>query len=158
MHRGPWWKWIVTEASLDFNRGRVKLGSFAGRVGDSPKGGPEMTTFLPKEVQDGLDAARKQALLKKSRLKVIAGKDSFPILRMWDTGFTLDADVAPQLRGLVDVYDGTRHLYQCLIVASDEEGGEMSFEFKRATEAHDRPPLDFAQDEDAPVALIGRAE
>ena len=58
------------------------------------------------------------------------------------------------LRGFVDLYDGARHLYQCLIVASEEDGGQMRYEFKRSTEARDAAPLDFARDEDAPVALI----
>ena len=89
-----------------------------------------MTTFLSKEVQAGLDAARKAALLKKSRLRVQAGDDSYRILRMWDGGFALDAETAPHLRGLVDVYDGGRHLYQALVIASDEEAGEVVVEFK----------------------------
>lgn len=117
-----------------------------------------MTDYLPKDVLEGLDAARKQARLKRSRLRVVAGETSYPILRMWETGFALDAEGAPHLRGLVEVHDGTRHLYQCLIVASEEEAGELIFEFKRATQAHDSAPLDFARDEDAPVALIGRTD
>jgi len=81
-----------------------------------------MTTFLPKEVAEGLEAARKQALRKNSRLRVQAGTDIFTVLKYWDSGFSVDLQDAPQLRGLVDLYDGSRHLYQCLIVASEEEG------------------------------------
>ncbi len=61
---------------------------------------------------------------------------------------------APKLRGLVDIYDGARHLYQCLIVASEAQDGEMIYEFKRHTAAVDRAPLDFSPEENAPVALI----
>lgn len=113
-----------------------------------------MTTFLPKEVQAGLDAARKQSLKKKSRLRVEAGSESHKVLRFWDKGFSLDAENAPHLRGLVDLYDGARHIYQCLIVASEEEAGEMRYEFKRNTAAADRAPLDFYRDENAPIALL----
>ncbi len=98
--------------------------------------------------------ARKAALLKKSRLRIRVGDATFPVLKFWDTGFSLDADDAPQLRGLVDLYDGARHLYQCLIVASQEENGQMEYEFKRATAAVDKAPLDFVRDENAPVALL----
>ena len=115
-----------------------------------------MSTYLSKEVQAGLDAARKQALLKASRLRVQAGEDSWRVLRMWDRGIALDADTAPHLRGLVDVYDGARHVCQALIVASDIEGGEIVCEFKRATPCADRPPLDFAMDDHAPVGLIAQ--
>lgn len=113
-----------------------------------------MSEFLPKEVRDGLEIARKQALRGKSRLRLHVGDDVFPILRFWDTGFSLDLDDAPRLRGLVDVYDGARHLYQCLIVASEEDGSNMIYEFKRNTAAVDKAPLDFYLDENAPVALL----
>lgn len=116
-----------------------------------------MSEFLPKEVREGLQEARKQTLRKKSRMRVKVGDQMFTILRYWDQGFSLDATEAPALRGLVDLYDGARHLSQCLIVASEEEDGQMVFEYKRATAAHDAPPLDYERDENAPVALIGRA-
>ncbi len=115
-----------------------------------------MTDFLPKEVREGLELARKNALRKKNRLRVHAGEEIYPVLRFWQGGFALDADTAPHLRGLVDVYDGGRHMYQALIVASTEEVGELIFEFKRNTAAIDKAPLDFYRDEDAPIALLPR--
>ncbi len=113
-----------------------------------------MSDFLPKEVREGLELARKQDLIKKSRLRIHIGEDVFPVLRIWDDGFTLDSVDAPQLRGLVDLFDGSRHLYQCLIVASQEDSGEMVYEFKRKTAIADKPALDFYRDEEAPVALL----
>lgn len=113
-----------------------------------------MTTFLPKEVQDGLDAARLASLKKASRLRLIADGTPYPVLRLWDTGFSLEAEGAPHLRGLVDLYDGAVHLYQCLIVASEEENDELIFEFKRNTAATEDAPVDFYRDPGAPVALL----
>lgn len=110
--------------------------------------------YLPKEVQAGLDAARKAELKKKNRLRVKAGDDTFKVLRFREDGFTLDVETAPHLRGFVDLYDGAKHLYQCLVVASVEENGEMFYEFKRATAASDRAALDYAVEDDAPVALV----
>ncbi|MBT8458315.1 MAG: hypothetical protein KJN60_01465 [Boseongicola sp.] len=115
-----------------------------------------MSEYLPKEVREGLEAARKRNRAKKSRLRVRVGDETFTILRYWDEGFALDAEDAPQLRGLVDVYDGSRHMSQCLIVASQEDAGEMVYEFKRETIAADKAPLDYERSEFAPVALIGR--
>ncbi|WP_421701970.1 hypothetical protein [Aliiroseovarius sp.] len=112
--------------------------------------------FLPKEVREGLEAARKRDLKKKSRLRVRVNEEVFPVLKFWDTGFALDIERAPRLRGLVDLYDGSRHLYQCLIVASEEEDGQMKYEFKRSTAVEDRAPLDFAREENAPIGLIPR--
>jgi hypothetical protein len=113
-----------------------------------------MSDFLPKEVLEGLERARKADLRKKSRLRVHVGDEIYPVLRFWESGFALDAEGAPHLRGLVDIYDGSRHLYQALIVTSLEEAGELHFEFKRNTAAADRAPLDYHRPDDAPIALL----
>lgn len=113
-----------------------------------------MNTYVPKAVQDALDTARLRGLRKKSRLRVMAGEDLVPVLRLWKTGFSVDAETAPQLRGLVDIYEGARHLSQCLIIAGEAEGGEMRYEFKRATPASETAPLDFYKSPDAPAGLI----
>ena len=116
-----------------------------------------MSEYLPKEVREGLERARMTGLKKKSRMRVRVGEHDFTILRHWDNGFSLDPEDAPNLRGLVDVYDGARHLSQCLIVASAEENGEMQYEFKRATATADGPALDYERDANAPIGLIGQA-
>lgn len=116
-----------------------------------------MLEFLPKDVREGLDAARKRDQKKRSRLRVQVGEAVFPVLRFWDEGFALDASLTPNLRGLVDVYDGARHIFQCLIIASAHENGELVCDFKRSTMVSDRAPLDFWRDENAPVALLPKA-
>lgn len=115
-----------------------------------------MTTFVSKEIRDGMEAARLAQLRKKSRLRVETGGTSHRLLRLWSTGFSVEKEKVPALRGLVDIYDGGRHLYQCLIVASEEDGGEMRYEFKRNTAASDKAPLDFIRDPNAPIALLPR--
>ncbi|MGI3169296.1 hypothetical protein ACRARG_09105 [Pseudooceanicola sp. C21-150M6] len=115
-----------------------------------------MTTFLSKEVQDGLRVARKRAVARSRRLRVVIGDERYPILKLWDGGFAVAGEGVPPLRGLVDVYDGGRHLWQCLIVAVAEEAGEMNYEFKRQTAVDAGPALDFERAEQAPVALIPR--
>ena len=114
-----------------------------------------MSTFLPKEIQQDLDAARVAGLKKKSRLRIETGGKDYRVLRHWTDGFSVERDDVPQLRGLVDLYDGSRHLAQCLIIASEEDGVEIRYEFKRSTEAHDKAPLDFYRAPDAPIALLG---
>lgn len=113
-----------------------------------------MSTWVPKEVQAGLDAARKKSLRKSSKMRVEADGQSFRVLKFREDGFTLDIEDAPHLRGLVDLYDGGRHVYQCLIVASEEDGDVMHYEFKRSTVAEDKPPADYFRGENAPVALL----
>lgn len=111
---------------------------------------------LPEELREGLDAARKLAARRKSRLRLHVGQHVYPILRSWEGGFALDGATTPRLRGLVDVHEGARHLWQCLIVASREEDGEIICEFKRNTAVAERPARDFAIREDAPTALLPR--
>jgi hypothetical protein len=113
-----------------------------------------MSEYLPKDVREGLEAARKLRLREKSRMRVRAGDQTFTILRTWDKGFALDSSDASHLRGLVDLYDGARHLSRCLIVASVEEDGETVYEYKRSTAVADRAALDYSRDEAAPVALL----
>ncbi|TDK46761.1 hypothetical protein [Antarcticimicrobium luteum] len=117
-----------------------------------------MTTYLSKELREGMDAARLAGMKKASRLRVLADDAFHPVLRLWRDGFSVEEAEAAHLRGLVDLYDGSRHLYQCLIVAAEEDGGEMRFEFKRNTPASDRAPLDYSRDPDAPVALLPRPD
>ena len=113
-----------------------------------------MIEFLSKELRDGFDMARKRQNARKSRLRVQIGADIYPILRLWDDGLALNADHLPHLRGLVDIYDGARHLSQCLIVASTVENGQLICNFKRSTQVTDIPALDFWRDENAPVAFL----
>lgn len=113
-----------------------------------------MLEFLPREVREGLEAARKRDHKRKSRLRVQLGTEVFPILRFWDDGFAVDADRTAHLRGLVDIFDGSRHIFQGLIIASTIENGELVCEFKRSTMVSERPPVDFWRDENAPVGYL----
>lgn len=113
-----------------------------------------MSTYISQSIQTALDEARLISLRKKNRLRVRAGEEVYPLLRLWKDGFSVAETDAPGLRGLVDVYDGARHLMQCLIVTSDTEGGETCYEFKRATPAVEQAPVDFFRDPEAPVGLL----
>lgn len=113
-----------------------------------------MEAVFSKEIQAGLDAARLTGLKKASRLRIDVDGQLFPVLRMWKTGFAVAADNALHLRGLVDLYDGANHLFQCLIFAGEEEAGEMQYEFKRATPVAHAAALDFEKSAFAPAGLI----
>ena len=102
-----------------------------------------MLEDLPEDLRDGLLDAQRRAERRGARLQVRADGRSFPVLRHWPGGFTLDAAGASPLRGLVDIHQGANHLYRCLIVACGESDGEIRFEFKHSTRADDDPPCDF---------------
>lgn len=115
-----------------------------------------MLESLPDQISAELRLAHRAATQKKSRLRVEVNGESYRILRLTPEGFALDLEDAPKLRGLVDLYDGGRHLSQCLIVAASEDGDQMVYDFKRNTAASDGAPLDFEREENAPIALLGR--
>lgn len=112
-----------------------------------------MFETLPEDIRRGLEAARKRAQRQHSRLCVHVNDAIFPILRLWETGLAVDARRVPPLRGLVDVYDGPRHVSQCLIIASQADGDETCYEFKRSTAITDLPVRDYA-DDDRPQAIL----
>lgn len=111
---------------------------------------------LPKDIRDGLDEARKRARKRGSRLHVRAGTEVWPVLRRWPEGFALDAAKVAHLRGRVDLYDGVTHLMECLIYASEVDGGELICHVKSTTPVTDRPPVDFVREREAPAALLPR--
>lgn len=115
--------------------------------------GVEMLEYLPEDIRRGLAEARRRDSRRHSRLCLHADGAVVPLLRMWEDGFALDAARAPGLRGLVDIYDGPRHVAQCLIVALALEGDEMIYEFKRSTSVATKPVRDYAESE-APVAAL----
>jgi len=115
-----------------------------------------MLESLPQSIWNELHAAQRKAERRRSRLRVEVGGERFRILRMSAAGFVVEMASTPPLRGLVDLYDGSRHLSQCLIMASEENGDEMVYDFKRNTTVPDGAPLDFERPDDAPIALLGR--
>lgn len=113
-----------------------------------------MYMFLPDAVQRGLDEARKAALQRKDRLSVHDGDSIYRIRRLWDSGFALDLVGSERLRGHVDIYDGPKHLYQCLVMSSVDDGQERVFEFKWLTPAATQPAADFVRPDFVPAGLI----
>jgi hypothetical protein len=113
--------------------------------------------ILPKDILSALRDAQTREAGRRSRLRVQTGSDVWPVLRRWRGGFALNADQVTHLRGLVDLYDGSRHISTALIVASDVEGGELICTTKRDTPVSDRAALDFVRNENAPVGYLPSA-
>lgn len=103
---------------------------------------------LPREIRTGLRSGAQRAGRTDPQLTVEAGGQRIRVLRVWPTGFSVEAGASGILRGHVDLFDGAKLLSRCLIVTAQEEEDERIYEFKRATLAADHPPLDFARDGD----------
>lgn len=111
-----------------------------------------MSTFLPREVQDGLDAARQRDQRRNSRMMVEANGQTYRILKFWDDGFVLECKDDVHLRGFVDIYDRGHHMFEALIVATSQEAGLMTYAVKRMTAISETAPRDYV---DTPVKVHG---
>lgn len=111
-------------------------------------------SFLPKDVQKALEDAHISVQRKSRRLCVHIGDRAYPVARLWANGFAISAQDAPKLRGHADIYDGARHVSQCLIMTSREEAGERIYDFKWNTDVATQPAIDYVRSDDAPVALL----
>jgi hypothetical protein len=113
-----------------------------------------MLEYLPEDIRRGLQMAQARSRQGRHRLCVHVGDAVFPLLRLWDGGFAVSGARTPRLRGLIDIYDGPRHVSQCLIVAAAADGDETVYEFKRETAARDRAARDYAEDEALPAGFL----
>lgn len=104
------------------------------------------------EISAALHAAKPKRTAKAYSVKTDHG--SLPLLKLWRDGFEVAEGDAPRLRGHVDLYNGDAHIARCLIVLAKAEFGVATYEFKRRTDDGAPPRVDYAIDEDAPVALL----
>lgn len=115
-----------------------------------------MLEFLPAEVREGLERARKRSTARSRRLALHLGDAVYPIRRMWDGGFAVEADRLTRLRGFVEIHEGSRHILTCLIEATDVADGELICTFKRVSPVRDRAALDYETADDMPRVLLPR--
>ncbi|WP_371156657.1 hypothetical protein [Jannaschia sp. 2305UL9-9] len=114
--------------------------------------------FLSKDVREGLEAARaRDRRVSGGKLRVQVGDVWYPIRSCDETGFRVALDVAPKLRGLVEIHEGARLLRTVLIVAAEPTGDMMHYEFKRATAARQTPALDYVRDSTEPAGYLPQA-
>ena len=113
-----------------------------------------MFQFFSNDLADGLAAANAQKAQRKTRRRLVADGREYPLSNLWHDGLAVDASLTGHLRGLVDVYDGAKHIQQCLIIASEVQAGQLICTFKRATPISDRPALDYERDDNAPVGYL----
>ena len=107
---------------------------------------------LQAEISEALQAAKPRRAAKAYSVKTDDG--SFPVLKLWREGFNVAEADAPRLRGHVDIYNGDDRVARCLIVFAKAEFGVATYEFKRRTDDASQGPVDYALDENAPVALL----
>lgn len=91
-----------------------------------------MDVFLPKGFEPGLSRARPSLGQRTMTLCVVMGGVHYPVLRRWAGGFAASATDVPVLEGVVDLFNGTEHLGQCLITGSETDGDARVYKVKQA--------------------------
>jgi hypothetical protein len=78
------------------------------------------------------------------RLVMESGRGRFPIVAIGPESCLVEIPEGAVPRGLVDIFDGERHLAHCLIVLAAPEWPYLRCFFKRRTASRLHPPPDFA--------------
>lgn len=78
------------------------------------------------------------------QLVMQCGSRRFPVVAIGTDGCLIDAHDGWVPRGFADIYDGERHVAECLIVLAAPEGPYLRCIFKRHTASRADPPRDYA--------------
>jgi hypothetical protein len=111
-----------------------------------------MDSHLPDEVVLGMARAARRGGTGQ-RLSVHMGDVVVRIISLDETGFTVP-EGSPNLRGAVSLYDGPRHMADCLVMRIKGDSELPHYEYKRRTEATDDAPADYVRAAEAPAGLL----
>lgn len=77
-------------------------------------------------------------------LTLESGSRRFPILALGRESCLIEVEDDVALRGIADIFDGERHVEQCLILLAAPEGQHLRCFFKLRTPWRPAPPADYA--------------
>jgi hypothetical protein len=78
------------------------------------------------------------------QLVMESGRGRFPVVAMGSDSCLVEVPEGTAPRGVVDTFDGDKHVAHCLIVLAAPEGPFLRCIFKRRTAPRLDPPRDFA--------------
>ena len=99
---------------------------------------------------------RRRNGVSRPRLRLKSAGRTIDVVEAWADGFSIDSNGPQPQRGIVDLFDGARHIRHGLIYQTGADEAHVTFAFKSAHDPRMAQPCDFARAEDGPVALIGR--
>ena len=112
-----------------------------------------MDGYLSEVVAKALREARRNEAVKRSRMKVVVGEESYPVIRIDDHGVSIAADQPPSIRGYVDLYDGPKRLGRQLVVLASHEDGVATYDYKLQS-AEGEAPADYVRDREKIAGLL----
>ena len=92
-----------------------------------------MDTILPAGFSGANEMHRRTTLRRESRLRVSNDGQDHVVMELTDTGFVIEADGRPPLRGYADIFRGENRVLHGLVQCSWADDGLVGYEFKRDT-------------------------
>lgn len=116
-----------------------------------------MEYHLPEGLREAAPQHRSdEKTPKKQRLRVKSAGREIDVVEAWADGFSIRNSGPQPGRGIVDLFDGARHIRHGLIYQTGTVGDRRIYAFKTARDPRMVQPADFARAADGPVALIPR--
>lgn len=98
-----------------------------------------MESILPWEVLSALEIDRRNSRWARTRHLVVTGERQHRIMELTETGFVIEADGLPHLRGYVEVLLGDERIARRLVVFAWARDGLVGYEFKHDASSRDIP-------------------
>lgn len=98
-----------------------------------------MESILPGEVLSALEVDRRNSRRARTRHLVVMGERQHRIMELTETGFVIEADGLPHLRGYVEILLGDERIARRLVVFAWARDGLVGYEFKHDASSREVP-------------------
>ncbi|MEL6479156.1 MAG: hypothetical protein AAFR17_17640 [Pseudomonadota bacterium] len=105
-----------------------------------------MEIDLRADISGALEVTRRDAQRRRSRHRVVAEGRDHRIVELGETGFVIEADGRPPLRGYVEIFLGEERIDRQLVICDWARDGLVGYAFKRDSAGAD-VPADYAASE-----------
>lgn len=99
-----------------------------------------MDSFLPGQVLSEIERIRRDRSRRRSRHLVVAGPRKHPVMELTASGFVIEADGLPHLRGYIDILKGGERIARRLAQFAWAHDGLVGYEFKHDAGGRETPP------------------
>jgi hypothetical protein len=98
-----------------------------------------MESILLGEVLSAMEVDRRNSRRARARHLAVVGERQHRIMELTDTGFVIEADGLPHLRGFVEILLGDERITRRLVVFAWAHDGLVGYEFKHDATSRETP-------------------
>lgn len=98
-----------------------------------------MESILPGEVLSEIEIDRRNSRRARTRHLVVAGERQHRVMELTETGFVIEAEGLPHLRGYVEILLGEERIARRLVVFAWARDGLVGYEFKHDATSREAP-------------------